>query len=231
MLTESEWQALVLSAQVGVWATILCLLPGIACGWLIARKNFFAKPAFEALLFMPMVLPPTVPGYLLLVTFGSQGAAGKWLKQNFDLEFVFNWKGAVLASAIIAFPLMVQAAKLSVQMIDRRLEQAASTLGASPLKVWLTVTLPLMLPGILVGLIMVFSRSLGEFGATITFVGNVEGDTRTLPLAIYSATHQINGDASAMRLIFISLAFAFFALLLSNILSRRAEKWIGVNRA
>jgi len=231
MLTEPEWQALVLSAQVGVWATILCLLPGIACGWLIARKNFFAKPAFEALLFMPMVLPPTVPGYLLLVTFGSQGAAGKWLKQNLDLEFVFNWKGAVLASAIIAFPLMVQATKLSVQMIDRRLEQAASTLGASPLKVWLTVTLPLMLPGILVGLIMVFSRSLGEFGATITFVGNVEGETRTLPLAIYSATHQIDGDASAMRLIFISLAFAFFALLLSNILSRRAEKWIGVNRA
>ena len=231
MLTEPEWQALVLSAKVGVWATILCLLPGIACGWLIARKNFFAKPAFEALLFMPMVLPPTVPGYLLLVTFGSQGAAGKWLKQNFDLEFVFNWKGAVLASAIIAFPLMVQATKLSVQMIDRRLEQAASTLGASPLKVWLTVTLPLMLPGILVGLIMVFSRSLGEFGATITFVGNVEGETRTLPLAIYSATHQIDGDASAMRLIFISLAFAFFALLLSNILSRRAEKWIGVNRA
>ena len=231
MLTEPEWQALVLSAQVGVWATILCLLPGIACGWLIARKNFFAKPAFEALLFMPMVLPPTVPGYLLLVTFGSQGAAGKWLKQNFDLEFVFNWKGAVLASAIIAFPLMVQATKLSVQMIDRRLEQAASTLGASPLKVWLTVTLPLMLPGILVGLIMVFSRSLGEFGATITFVGNLEGETRTLPLAIYSATHQIDGDASAMRLIFISLAFAFFSLLLSNILSRRAEKWIGVNRA
>jgi molybdate transport system permease protein len=231
MLTNSEWEALALSAQVGFWATVICLLPGIACGWLIARKDFFAKPAFEALLFMPMVLPPTVPGYLLLVTFGSQGAAGKWLKQNIDIEFVFNWKGAVLASAIIAFPLMVQAAKLSVLMIDRRLEQAASTLGASPLKVWLTVTLPLMLPGILVGLIMVFSRSLGEFGATITFVGNVEGDTRTLPLAIYSATHQINGDASAMRLIFISLAFAFFALLLSNILSRRAEKWIGVNRA
>jgi len=231
MLTQAEWQALILSAQVGFWATLLCLLPGIACGWLLARKNFFAKPAFEALLFMPMVLPPTVPGYLLLVVFGSQGSVGQFLKENFDLEFVFNWKGAVLASAIIAFPLMVQATKLSVQMIDRRLEQAASTLGASPLKVWLTVTLPLMLPGILIGLIMVFSRSLGEFGATITFVGNVAGETRTLPLAIYSATHQVDGDAIAMRLIFISLMFAFFALLLSNILSRRAEKWIGVNRA
>ncbi len=231
MLTEPEWQALILSAQVGAWATLLCLLPGIGCGWLLARKDFFAKPAFEAILFMPMVLPPTVPGYLLLVTFGSQGFAGQWLKTHFDIEFVFNWKGAVLASAIIAFPLMVQAAKLSVQMIDRRLEKAASTLGASPLKVWLTVTLPLMLPGILIGLIMVFSRSLGEFGATITFVGNIEGETRTLPLAIYSATHQVNGDAIAVRLIMISLAFAFFSLLLSNLLSGRAEKWLGVNRA
>jgi len=231
MLTDPEWQALLLSAQVGVWSTLLCLLPGIACGWLLARKDFFAKPAFEAVLFMPMVLPPTVPGYLLLVTFGAQGAVGQWLKNHFNIEFVFNWKGAVLASAIIAFPLMVQATKLSVQMIDRRLENAASTLGASPLKVWLTVTLPLMLPGILIGLIMVFSRSLGEFGATITFVGNIAGETRTLPLAIYTATHQIDGDAMTVRLIIISLAFAFFSLLLSNLLSRRAEKWLGVHRA
>lgn len=231
MLTESEWQALELSAQVGLWATLVCLLPGITCGWLLARKDFFGKPAFEALLFMPMVLPPTVPGYLLLVSFGSQGVIGKWLKHNFNIEFAFNWKGAVLASAIIAFPLMVQAAKLSVQMIDRRLEQAASTLGSSPAKVWFTVTLPLMIPGVLIGLIMVFSRSLGEFGATITFVGNIAGETQTLPLAIYSATHQINGDAMAIRLITISLCFAFFALLLSNILSRRAEKWLGGHRA
>ncbi|MES2825677.1 MAG: molybdate ABC transporter permease subunit [Pseudomonadota bacterium] len=231
MLTEPEWQALALSAQVGMWATLLCLLPGIGCGWLLARKDFFIKPAFEAILFMPMVLPPTVPGYLLLVTFGSQGVLGLWLKNHFNLEFAFNWKGAVLASAIIAFPLMVQAAKLSVYMIDHRLEKAASTLGASPLKVWLTVTLPLMLPGILIGSIMVFSRALGEFGATVTFVGNVAGETRTLPLAIYSATHQIDGDAIAMRLIAISLVFAFFSLLLSNILSRRAEKWLGVHSA
>jgi molybdate transport system permease protein len=231
MLTDPEWQALILSAQVGVWATLLCLLPGIFCGWLLARKTFFGKPAFEALLFMPMVLPPTVPGYLLLVTFGSQGVAGQWLKENFNIEFAFNWKGAVLASAIIAFPLMVQATKLAVQMIDRRLELAASTLGASPIKVWLTVTLPLMIPGILIGLIMVFSRSLGEFGATITFVGNIEGETRTLPLAIYSATHQINGDSMAIRLIVISLTFAFFSLLLSNILSRRAEKRLGLQSA
>lgn len=231
ILTDSEWQVLALSAQVGISATLLCALPGIFFGWLLARKEFFAKPVLEAILFMPMVLPPTVPGYLLLVVFGSQGVAGQWLKNNFGIELAFNWKGAVLASAIIAFPLMVQAAKLSVQMIDRRLETAASTLGSSPFKVWYSVTLPLMLPGILIGSIMVFSRSLGEFGATITFVGNIAGETRTLPLAIYSATHQIDGDAMALRLIMICLALAFFSLLLNNLLTRRAENWLGVRRA
>lgn len=231
MLTDSEWQVLGLSAQVGLWATLLCLIPGLFFGWLLARKDFFGKPILEAVLFMPMVLPPTVPGYLLLVMFGSQGAIGKWFKTHFDIEFAFNWKGAVLAAAVIAFPLMVQAAKLSVQMIDRRLELAASALGASPMKVWFTVTLPLMLPGILIGALMVFSRSLGEFGATITFVGNVAGETRTLPLAIYSATHQVDGDAIAARLIAICLALAFFSLLLSNLLTRRAERWLGVRRA
>lgn len=231
ILTESEWQVLFLSAQVGICATLLCAIPGIFFGWLLARKEFFAKPALEAVLFMPMVLPPTVPGYLLLVVFGSQGAAGQWLKENFGIELAFNWKGAVLAAAVIAFPLMVQAAKLSVQMIDRRLESAASTLGSSPFKVWCSVTLPLMLPGILIGSIMVFSRSLGEFGATITFVGNIAGETRTLPLAIYSATHQIDGDAMVMRLIGICLALAFFSLFLNNLLTRRAEKWLGVRRA
>ncbi|HEY8940114.1 MAG TPA: molybdate ABC transporter permease subunit, partial [Cellvibrio sp.] len=138
MLTESEWQVLGLSAQVGLWATFLCIVPGVFFGWLLARKEFIAKPVLEAALFLPMVLPPTVPGYLLLVVFGSQGVVGQWLKNHFDIEFAFNWKGAVLASAVIAFPLMVQAAKLSVHMIDRRLELAASTLGASPLKVWCT---------------------------------------------------------------------------------------------
>lgn len=230
-LSEAEWEVLMLSAKVGCWATVICLIPGIFFGWLLARKEFFAKPVLESILFMPMVLPPTVPGYLLLVVFGSQGVAGAWLKKHFDIELAFNWKGAVLASAVIAFPLMVQAAKLSVQMIDRRYEMAASTLGANPFKVWLSVTLPLMLPGILIGAIMVFSRSLGEFGATITFVGNIAGETRTLPLAIYSATHQIDGDAMAIRLIIICLCLAFFSLLLSNLLTRRAERWLGVRRA
>lgn len=231
MLTSAEWQVLGLSAQVGLCATLLCLIPGIVFGWILARTEFFAKPLLEAALFMPMVLPPTVPGYLLLITFGNQGVIGRWLKEHFNLEFAFNWKGAVLASAVIAFPLMVQAAKLSVRMIDRRIELAASTLGASPFKVWYTVTLPLMLPGILIGSIMVFSRSLGEFGATITFVGNIAGETRTLPLAIYSATHQINGDDAAMRLIIICIGLAFFSLLLSNLLTQRVERWLGSHRA
>lgn len=231
MLTSAEWQVLGLSAQVGLCATLLCLIPGIMFGWVLARRDFLAKPLLEAALFMPMVLPPTVPGYLLLITFGNQGVVGRWLKTHFDLEFAFNWKGAVLASAVIAFPLMVQAAKLSVRMIDRRIELAASTLGASPFKVWYTVTLPLMLPGILIGSIMVFSRSLGEFGATITFVGNIAGETRTLPLAIYSATHQLNGDEAAMRLIFICIALAFISLLASNLLTQRVERWLGAQSA
>lgn len=231
MLSDAEWEVLSLSAQVGMWATLVCLLPGVFCGWLLARKDFFAKPVLEAALFMPMVLPPTVPGYLLLVVFGSQGVVGRWLNEEFGIQLAFNWKGAVLASAVIAFPLMVQTAKLSVQMIDRRLELAASSLGASPFKVWYSVTLPLMLPGLLIGAILVFSRSLGEFGATITFVGNIAGETRTLPLAIYSATHQVNGEESAVRLIWICLALAFFSLLLSNLFTRRVERWLGVRRA
>jgi molybdate transport system permease protein len=231
MLSDAEWEVLLLSAKVGICATLLCILPGIFFGWLLARKEFLLKPLLESVVFMPMVLPPTVPGYLLLVTFGNQGIIGHWLKTNWGIEFAFNWKGAVLASAVIAFPLMVQAAKLSVQMIDKRLEFAASTLGSNPFKVWCTVTLPLMIPGLLVGSIMVFSRSLGEFGATITFVGNIAGETRTLPLAIYSATHQIDGDATAIRLIGICLGLAFFSLLLSNILMRQVERKLGINRA
>ena len=213
------------------WATLACLPLGIYLGWLLARREFWAKPLLEALVFMPMVLPPTVPGFLLLLVFGSQGILGRWLEEHLGLVFAFNWKGAVLAAALVAFPLLVQSTRLAVQLIDRRLEQAASTLGASPLKVWLSVTLPLMLPGILAGSIMVFSRALGEFGATITFVGNIAGETRTLPLAIYTATHQIDGDTQALRLIGICLALAFAALLAANLLNRRAQKLLGTGHA
>lgn len=210
---------------------LFCLIPGIVAGGILARKNFLGKPFIEALIFLPMILPPTVPGYLLLLLFGRNGSIGQWLYHHFDIQFVFNWKGAVLASVIVAFPLMVQSSRIGMQMIDRRLECAARTLGASPLKVWLSITLPLALPSILVGAILVFSRSLGEFGATITFVGNIEGETRTLALAIYSSTQQINGDASALRLIIISLCFAFFSLIISSYLSRYAARRLGNHHA
>ncbi|MGK2913372.1 MAG: molybdate ABC transporter permease subunit [Porticoccaceae bacterium] len=231
LLTAAEWQVLALSARVALWATLVCLPPGIVFGWLLARREFFGKSVLEATLFLPMVLPPTVPGYLLLLTFGAQGPLGRWLRESWGIELVFNWKGAVAAGAVIAFPLMVQSVKLAMQLIDARLEAAAATLGSSPLRVFLTVTLPLALPGLLIGAILTFSRALGEFGATITFVGNILGETRTLPLAIYSATHQADGDGAALRLIVICIAIAFAALLTTNLLARRVERWLGTRHA
>lgn len=229
MLTEPEWQALLLSAKVASWATLACLIPGIACGWLLARREFWGKSMVEAMVYLPMVLPPVVPGYLLLVLFGTNGLIGAWLSEQLGINIAFTWKGAALASAVIAFPLMVQAVRLSIRLIDVRLENAACSLGASPWRVFWTITLPLSLPGLLAGSIMVFSRALGEFGATITFVGNIPGETRTLPLAIYTATHQIGGDVHAMRLILICIALTFCSLLLSNAISKRSEKWLGAH--
>jgi molybdate transport system permease protein len=229
MLTEPEWQALLLSARVASWATIGCLLPAIACGWLLARREFWGKSILEAMIYLPMVLPPVVPGYLLLVLFGANGLLGPWLDRHLGITIAFTWKGAALAAAVVAFPLMVQAVRLSIKLIDLRLENAARSLGASPWRVFWTITLPLSSPGLLAGSIMVFSRALGEFGATITFVGNIPGETRTLPLAIYTATHQIDGDVHAMRLILICIALTFFSLLLSNAISKRSEKWLGTH--
>jgi molybdate transport system permease protein len=227
-LTQDEWAILWLSAKVAVAATLLCLPVGVAAGWLLARRQFMGKSLVEALLLLPMVLPPTVPGYVLLVLFSPEGALGRGLAQ-LGIELAFNWKGAVLAAAVIAFPLMVQSAKLAVQSIDRRLEQASATLGASPWRVWWSVTLPLMIPGILIGVILVFCRALGEFGATMTFVGNIAGETRTLPLAIYSATHQLDGDATAWRLIGLCIALSFAALLIAHALQRKAQRLVGSN--
>lgn len=231
LLSEAEWQVLALSARVALWATIVCLLPGIAFGWLLARRDFLGKSVLEATLFLPMVLPPTVPGYLLLLAFGAQGTLGRWLRESWGIELAFNWKGAVLASAVIAFPLMVQSVKLATRLIDTRFEAAAATLGSSPVRVFLTITLPLALSGILIGAILTFSRALGEFGATITFVGNILGETRTLPLAIYSATHQADGDAAALRLIAICVALAFAALLTTNLMAQRVERRLGTRHA
>lgn len=228
-LTPEEQSALWLSFQVASWCTLASLLPGIACGWLLARRDFAGKALVDAAVHLPMVLPPVVPGYLLLLLFGANGPLGRWLDEWLGISFAFNWKGAVLASAVMGFPLMVQAVRLAIQMVDRRLEDAARTLGAHPFAVFLSITLPLALPGILVGALLSFSRSLGEFGATITFVGNIDGETRTLPLAIYSTINRVDGEPMALRLITISLALAFFSLLLGNHLSKRAARRLGHN--
>lgn len=226
-LTPEEWTALWLSAKVALWATALCLPLGIAVSWLLARCEFRGKLLLDALVQLPMVLPPVVPGYLLLVLLGTQGAIGGWLQQQFGLVLAFTWKGAVLASAVMAFPLMVQPVRLAFRMIDVRLEQAATTLGASPWRAFLTVTLPLALPGIIAGLVLCFSRSLGEFGATMAFVGNIPGETRTLPLAIYSYTHVPGGEAAAQRLVLLSILLAFGALIAAHWINRRTERLLG----
>lgn len=227
MLTPEEVEALLLSARVAAWATALCLPFGVSLAWLLARRDFAGKVLVETLVQLPMVLPPVVPGYLLLLALGTQAPVGAWLQREFGIVLAFTWKGAVLASAIMAFPLMVQPARLAFRMIDERLEQAATTLGATPLRAFATVTLPLALPGVIAGAVLCFSRSLGEFGATMAFVGNIPGETRTLPLAIYSFTHVPGGEAAAARLAALSIALAFAALLLSHAVGRQVERRLG----
>lgn len=227
MLNADELTALWLSAKIALCCMLVSLPLGIAVAWLLARRRFRGKLLVETLVQLPMVLPPVVPGYLLLLLFGTQGAFGGWLSQHFGLEFAFNWKGAVLASATMAFPLMVQPVRLAFQMIDSRLEQAAATLGAGPWRVFATISLPLALPGIFAGALLCFSRALGEFGATMAFVGNIPGETRTVPLAIYSYLHVPGGEAGAARLAALSIALAFVALFSSHLLTRYSERRLG----
>ena len=226
MLSPEELNALYLSAKVGAFAVMICLPFAIALAWVLARYDFRFKFLVEALLQLPMVLPPVVLGYLLLVLFGNQGLIGKYFNQ-IGIQFAFNWKGAVLASMIVAFPLMVQPIRLSFQMINRQLEQVAGSLGASPFKVFCSISLPLALPGILIGSILCFSRSLGEFGATITFVGNIPNETRTIPIAIYSLLQQPDGEQMAMRLVTLSLVLAFSALVVNYWIMQKYYKMVG----
>lgn len=223
-LTPEESSALWLSLKVSLWAVAAILPPGIFLGWLLARRQFPGKAVIEAAIHLPMVLPPVVTGYVLLLSFGRHGWLGSWLRDLFGISVTFNWKGAVIAAAVMSFPLMVRAVRLAMSLVEPRLEQAASTLGAGPIGVFFTVTLPLAAPGVLTGAILSFARSLGEFGATITFVGNIEGQTRTLPLALYTYTQTPGADEPALRLVLISLAAAFAALIGSEILTRRAEQ-------
>ncbi len=222
-----EWQALSLSLKVGLWASFASLPFGLGVAWILARKRFFGHGVLNAVIHLPLVVPPVVVGYALLVTFGRTGTVGAWLYDVFGLSFAFNWKGAAIAAAVMAFPLMVRAMRLSLESQDPGLEQAARTLGANPARVFFTITLPLMLPGIVTGLVLAFARALGEFGATITFVSNIPGSTQTLPLALYNFTQIPGGEGSALRLAVLSVAVALVALMASEYLARRARQVTG----
>lgn len=225
-LTDLEWEAIGLSLRVAFFSVAGSLPFGIAVAWLLARRSFPGKTLVDGLVHVPLVVPPVVVGYGLLVLFGRRGPIGGWLYDHLGLTLIFTWKGAALAAAVMAFPLMVRAIRLSLEAVDRRLEAAARTLGATPFDVFLSVTLPLALPGVLVGVVLAFARSLGEFGATIIFVGNIPGQTRTLPIAIYTLTQQPDGDMAALRLSVISLVLALAALVASEALARRIDRRI-----
>ncbi len=224
MLTPFETEALGLSLRVAFWSVTLSLPLGLLAAWALARWQFYGKTLLNGLIHLPLVLPPVVVGYGLLVLFGRKGPLGAWLYDTFGITVAFSWRGAALAAAVMAFPLMVRAMRLSLEAVDRRLESAARTLGAGPVNVFLTVTLPLMAPGILAGAILAFARSLGEFGATITFVSNIPGETRTLPIALYTLIQTPDGEAGALRLALISVAVALLALAASEIIARRLAR-------
>ncbi|MDR3570115.1 MAG: molybdate ABC transporter permease subunit [Syntrophobacteraceae bacterium] len=220
-LTPVEIEALKLSLWVSGWAVAVSLPFGVLAAWMLARLKFPGKSVLDGLIHLPLVLPPVVVGYLLLVLFGSRGFLGQWLHKAFGITIIFTWKGAALASAVMAFPLLVRAVRLSIESVDRGLEAAARTLGAGPLRVFFTVTLPLMIPGVIAGGILAFARSLGEFGATITFVSNIQGETQTLPLALYTLTQVPGGEWAAMRLCIIAVVLGMAALVASEFLARR----------
>ncbi len=226
-LSPMELEALRLSLWVSAWAVAASLPLGVAAAWLLARKRFFGKTLLDGLIHLPLVLPPVVTGYLLLLLLGRKGPLGAWLYQHLGVTVAFNWKGAAVAAGVMAFPLMVRAVRLSVQALDRGLEQAARTLGAGRVRVFCTVSLPLMLPGVLTGAVLAFARSLGEFGATITFVSNIPGQTRTLPLALYSLVQTPGGETGALRLCLIAVAVSLFALVASEVISRRLAARLG----
>ena len=227
LLSPEEIGILLLSMKVAAWSVAISLVPAIAVGWALARHSFPGKAAVDAILHLPLVLPPVVVGYVLLILFAPKGPLGAPLRDWFGIDFAFSWRGAVLAAAVMGFPLMTQAIRLSAQAVDRKLEQAARTLGARPWQVFLTITLPLMAPGVLAGGVLSFARSLGEFGATITFVSSIPGETRTLPLAIYAYTQVPGGDGPALRLTLISVAVALAALAGAEFLNRALARRIG----
>ncbi len=223
-LSDAEWTAIRLSLRVSAVAMLASLPFGIAIALILARGRFWGKSIVNGLVHLPLILPPVVTGYLLLILFGKRGPIGAFLAETIGLVFSFRWTGAALACAIMGFPLMVRSIRLSIEAVDLRLEQAASTLGAGPIWVFATVTLPLIIPGLIAGMILSFAKAMGEFGATITFVSNIPGETQTLSAAIYTFTQVPGGDAGAMRLTIISIVISMAALMLSELLASRAAR-------
>ena len=225
-LSPLEIEAVRLSLKVSLWAVAISLPFGIAVAWVLARCEFPGKPLFDALIHVPLVVPPVVIGYLLLILLGRNGAVGGWLYETVGVTVAFSWQGAAVAAAVMAFPLMVRAIRLSIEAIDTRLEQAARTLGAGPVDVFFSVTLPLAGSGIVVGMILAFARALGEFGATITFVSAIPGETTTLPVALYGLAQVPGQEGSAIRLVILSIVIAFAAMFISEVIARRVRRRI-----
>ena len=226
-LSPEEWQALRLSLAVALRAVAFGLPLAVGAAWLLSRRRFLGRPLLDAFVHLPLVLPPVVTGWVLLMLFGTRGPLGRLLLEWFGVRLAFTMEGAALATAVMSFPLIVRAVRLSLDAVDPGLEAAARTLGAGPADRFFTVTLPLILPGVLAGAVTAFAAGLGEFGAVITFVSNIPGETQTLPLAIYSATQSPGGDAAAARLSAISFALAVGLLLLAEALGRRMQAWLG----
>lgn len=225
-LGPAQWQAVMLSLRVSFWATLASLPLGLFTAYALARWRFPGRQLLNGLVHLPLILPPVVTGYVLLLAFGRRGPVGQWLDESFGIVLAFNWTGAALAAAVMAFPLMVRAMRLAIEAVDPRLEQAANTLGAGPAWVFTTITLPLILPGVIVGTILAFAKAMGEFGATITFVSNIPGQTQTIPSAIYAFLQVPGGEPMAARLAIVSVVIAMAALLLSEVLARRVARRI-----
>jgi molybdate transport system permease protein len=223
-LSAEEWTAVRLSLLVATTAMLASLPFGIAIAYILARGKFWGKSLLDTVVHLPLILPPVVTGYLLLLSFGKRGPIGAFLDEHFGIVFSFRWTGAALACAIMGFPLMVRAMRLSIEAVDKKLEEAAGTLGANPAWVFVVVTLPLILPGVIAGMILSFAKSMGEFGATITFVSNIPGETQTLPSAIYTLTQVPGGDVGALRLTLVSVVISMAALLGSELLAQRIKR-------
>ncbi|MEX1036793.1 MAG: molybdate ABC transporter permease subunit [Sneathiella sp.] len=226
-MSSAELEIVLLSLKVALWCVGISFIPALLVAWVLARRDFYGKTVLTVIVHLPIFLPPVVVGYFLLVLLGNRGIVGSWLFEHFGISLIFNWKGVVAATAVMAFPFITRAIRQAIEAVDRNLEVAALTLGRSPLMVFLTITLPLIAPGILAGITLGFAKALGEFGATITFVANIPGQTQTLPLAIFALLQTPNAETALWRLVIISVILAFAAIALSEWLSRRSVKMLG----